>query len=152
MLLRKAHESELDSIYLMGFDVWGDKLSRSEYLKGCQNSPKYRSGAWYVLVVDDIPVSSLIVYSEQFGLSKRCVGIGSVATHPEMRRLGFAYHLVEGVTQRLLSDTGVDVVFLHSDIQHIFYQKLGYSTIAETDCMYISRQHAEFQGSIPSYF
>lgn len=152
MLIRKAHESELDSIYLMGFDVWGDKLSRSEYLNGCQNSPKYRSGTWYVLVVDDTPVSSLIVYSEQFGPGQGCVGIGSVATHPEMRRQGFGYHLVEGVTEQLLSDTDVDAVFLHSDIQHTFYQKLGYSTIAETDCMYISRRRTEFQGAIPSYF
>ena len=32
MQLRKATTSELDSIYTMGFDVWGDGLPFQEYL------------------------------------------------------------------------------------------------------------------------
>lgn len=70
MHVRKAELHELDAIYTMGFDVWGDGLTLDDYLAGCRNSEKYLSGTWYVLVEKDRVVSSLIVYRDMFGLAK----------------------------------------------------------------------------------
>jgi len=64
MQIRKVSHHELDTIYLMGFDVWGEGLSRDEYLAGCQSSKKYQSGVWYVLSMKSrsLPLSSIATY------------------------------------------------------------------------------------------
>lgn len=152
MVIRKANKTELDTIYLMGYDVWGGDLPIDEYLTHCQNSDKYGSGCWYVLIIEGKPVSSLIVYSNKFGLSKGCLGIGSVATTPQARGKNYGSQLVLHVTQQLLNDVDSNTVFLHSDIGYMFYEKLGYKRINQTDCMFISGHQSDFDGSIPSYF
>ncbi|WED29440.1 GNAT family N-acetyltransferase [Vibrio sp. DW001] len=153
MLIRRVKIEELDSVYLMGYDVWGEDLSLNEYLLECRNSSKYKLGCWYVLVVNDKPAASLIVYSGQFGLVKHCYGIGSVATDNEMRGKGFASYLVQSVTHQLLNEEKARAVFLHSDINTEFYEKLGYQCIQSTSCMvHLDQSSNSFEDSIPSYF
>lgn len=153
MQIRTACRHELDIIYLMGFDVWGEGLSRDEYLAGCQSSKKYQSGAWYVLVVDEKPVSSLIVYSDLFGLGQGCFGIGSLATDPAMRGKGFGSQLLRGVTEMLLNAPNTVATFLHADIGHHYYERLGYRRIpGGEDCMYFSLGLSRYVGEPPTYF
>lgn len=152
ILLRKALKQDLDAIYLMGYDVWSEGLSQEEYLLGCQNGSKYKLGDWYVLLSEDKPAASLIVYFEQFGLVENCYGIGSVATNPEMRKKGYASHLIKSVTEELFVRKNTEAVFLHSDIDPRFYEKLGYQRISQTNCMYQSKNGNEYEGSAPSYF
>ena len=152
MQIRTACRHELDTIYLMGFDVWGEGLSRDEYLAGCQSSKKYQSGVWYVLVVDEKPVSSLIVYSDLFGLGQGCFGIGSLATDPAMRGKGVGSQLLRGVTEKLLNAPEAIATFLHADIDHHYYEKLGYQRIQSGDCMFFSLGHPHYAGVPPSYF
>lgn len=94
MPLRKAKVDELDTIYAMGFDVWNGGLGFEQYLAGCRNSGKYRSGTWYVLAQGEQIVASLIVYCRMFGLEDDCFGIGSLATLPEQRNKGYGAELV----------------------------------------------------------
>lgn len=94
MYLRLAEPDELDIVYLMGFDVWGDGLSLDEYLSCCRSNGKYSKGTWYVLVEKEQVVSALIVYSGTFGLQKGCFGLGSIATHPQLRHKGYASKLI----------------------------------------------------------
>ncbi|KDM91655.1 GNAT family N-acetyltransferase [Photobacterium galatheae] len=152
MYLRKASENELDWIYRMGFDAWGNGLSMDAYLEGCRKSTKYQSGTWYVLTVDGQPVASLIVYSGQFALQDGCFGIGSVATAPEMRSQGYGSQIVRLVAQTLFEQHGAKAVYLHSDIGHAFYQKLGFSQIQGTNCFCKSAHFFHLQSSVPSYF
>jgi len=153
MLIRKVKTEELDSVYLMGYDVWGEGLSHNDYLVECRNSSKYKLGCWYVLAVNDKPVASLVVYSGQFGLTEHCYGIGSVATDYEMRGKGYASYLVQSVTHKLLNEEKARAVFLHSDISTDFYVKLGYQCIQSTSCMmHLEPSSNSFEGSIPSYF
>ena len=126
MQTRKASPDELNAIFWMGFDAWGEGLSPTEYLASCHASQKYHSGVWYVLIVDNQPVSSLIVYRDRFGLGQGCFGIGSLATTPAMRGQGFGAHLLRGVTGMLLDSPGAVATFLHADIDHHFYERLGY--------------------------
>ncbi|MDO6707578.1 GNAT family N-acetyltransferase [Photobacterium sp. 1_MG-2023] len=152
MQLRKAREQEFEQIYRMGFDAWGNGLSMDAYLEGCRTSAKYQSGAWFVLTVDAQPVASLIVYSGQFGLQEGCFGIGSVATAPVMRNQGFGSQIVRRATQALLEQHGAKAVYLHSDIGHGFYQKLGFLSLEGTNCFCHSYHPHYLQSSVPSYF
>ena len=152
MQIRKASHHELDAIYWMGFDAWGADLAPTEYLASCQRSKKYQSGVWYLLLVDKRPVSSLIVYRDQFGLGQGCFGIGSLATDPTMRGKGFGSHLLRGVTDMLLSDPNTVATFLHADIDHHYYEKLGYRRIQSGDCMFSSRGLPHYSAVPPTYF
>ncbi|EGQ9206979.1 MULTISPECIES: GNAT family N-acetyltransferase [Vibrio] len=149
---RKAKPHELDAIYSMGFDVWGDDLAYEEYLVGCHHSKKYQAGTWYVLIDNEQILSSLIVYKNMFGLKEDCAGIGSVATPNSLRGRGYASNLVNLVKIELFSNHNCKTVFLHSDINHKFYSRLGFVSVKGTDCMYASRDAFDFDGSMPAYF
>ncbi|MCF7505036.1 GNAT family N-acetyltransferase [Vibrio sp. L3-7] len=152
MHLRKAELHELDTIYTMGFDVWGNGLSLDDYLTVCRNSEKYLSGTWYALVAKDNVVSSLIVYRDMFGLAKGCCGIGSVATPQELRHKGYASELINLVRTELFTRYNCKALYLHSDIEHQFYNKLGFVNVGSSDCMYILNDSSDFDGRIPDYF
>ncbi|KXO13233.1 putative acetyltransferase [Moritella sp. JT01] len=152
MHLREVKARELDVIYAMGFDTWNDGLSFEEYLAGCRSSEKYRAGTWYVLMENDQIVSSLIVYSGMFGLKDDCFGVGSIATPPSLRGKGYASHMITLVTKELLANHNCKAVFLHSDIDHKFYSKLGFVCIEGSDCMFSSNAPSGLHGSIPAYF
>ncbi|OED71315.1 GNAT family N-acetyltransferase [Vibrio splendidus ZS-139] len=152
MHLRKAELHELDTIYTMGFDVWGDGLSLDDYLTACRNSEKCLSGTWYVLVAKDNVVSSLIVYRDMFSLAKGCCGIGSVATQQELRHKGYASELINLVRTELFTRHNCKALYLHSDIEHQFYNKLGFVNVGSSDCMYILNDSSDFDGRIPDYF
>lgn len=144
---------EMDSIYLMGYDVWGDDLSIEIYLNGCRKSKKYALGEWYVLVVDGLVVSSLIMYHDQFGIAANDCGIGSISTSPKFRSNGYARDLIRLMTDQVFTTTETKVIFLHSDIGHKLYEKLGFKCISSvSECMYKKKSiDVELRG-IPSYF
>lgn len=122
--MEKAKNTDLNSIFLMGYDVWGQNLSEVDYLESCHNSKKYESGNWFVLRKNGLLVSSLIAYSLS---EKNAIGIGSIATSPSHRNLGFASQLVEAFIL-----TNKDQMFyLWSDIQTSFYEKFGFRKFPE---------------------
>lgn len=119
----------MDSIYIMGFDVWGDGASELTYLEGCRASPKYARGTLHVLENGEgIAVSSLIVYHLEPAAGRPVLGIGSVATAPSARRQGHASRLIEGVVQSMGADT---IVLLHSDVAPQIYERLGFEALPE---------------------
>ncbi|WP_413283634.1 GNAT family N-acetyltransferase [Vibrio sp. MA40-2] len=152
MNVRKAKAHELDCIYAMGFDVWNDGLTFEEYLTACRKSTKYQSGTWYLLIDNDKIVSSLIVYSDNFGLKEGCFGVGSVATSPNCRGKGYASYCISSITTELFANSNCKAVYLHSDIGYEFYHKLGFVRIEGTDCMLYAKQSSKWDHSIPSYF
>jgi predicted N-acetyltransferase YhbS len=125
--VRLAHPSEMDDIYLMGFDVWGEGESQAEYLNACSSSPKYARGRWYVLADDEGRLaSSLITYR----LAPDTFGLGSIATAGALRRQGLAARLIDGVLRAMKRD-GARAVFLHSDIDQRYYEKLGFEPLPD---------------------
>lgn len=122
MHVKKAHPTEYDEIYKMGFDVWGDEQGLEIYLEGCRQSPKYKQGTWYVLVDDrGVLYSSLIKYSF---LDGSC-GIGSIATPLAFRKAGHASELIKKSLD-LFEKEGIKKTFLFSDIGAAFYEKFGF--------------------------
>lgn len=161
--LRKATKEDMKSIYMMGFDVWGDNMSSEEYIASCQDSSKYKKGTWYTL--EDLNtkklLSSLIVY--ELSLSKDIIvkGIGSIATPLLSRNKGHASLLVKEVINELEQKESCNHFFLYSDIGADFYSKLGFIEIPhekqkykDSVCMYYSQSYDvdSISFEIPHYF
>ena len=147
MNVQKAKAHQFDVIYAMGFDVWNNGLTFDEYLIACRKSAKYQSGSWYVLIDNDTIVSSLIVYSDSFGLQEGCFGVGSIATSPNCRGKGYASYCIGSVIAELFANPNCKAVYLHSDIGYEFYNKLGFVGIKGTACMVCSKPSSELDHS-----
>ncbi len=126
--LSEPDSSELDRIYLLGYDAWGEAAGVDDYLSGCRASDKYEQGRWHTLTVDDQIVSALIVHADGFHLPDGFQGIGSVATDERYRGQGHASTLIKHVVATL-ETRGSKGVYLFSDIPPRFYQRLGFVTL-----------------------
>ena len=158
MVVRKPICAEMDSVYLMGMDVWSGGESADDYLKDCYGSEKYGKGQWLVLTLQGELVSSLILYRGGFNLPENYFGIGSVATRPEFRNTGYAAYLIEEVVCSIENE-GCAGVYLFSDIGYEYYQKLGFSlvssqsTVSESPCMVRRLKTANsISAKMPAYF
>lgn len=152
-VIRRPLPQEMDSLYAMGYDVWGQGDDLPTHLHDCRTSPKYQAGEWYVLVDDQQPLSSLIVYRHGYHLPSGCVGIGSVATAADQRRQGYASKLVSVVSELLLAESECHAIFLHSDIGAEFYRQLGYQPVMEDSaCMVRKTSPDVYLERIPDYF
>jgi N-acetylglutamate synthase-like GNAT family acetyltransferase len=136
MELRKAKHKEFNQIYMLGYDMWGEDALVSDYLVECNKSEKYQSGEWYILVQEHVVLSALIVYKKSFALSENYYGIGSVATNPKYRKKGYASKLLSCCCQKF-KNKGINGLYLFSDIDVSFYEKLGFDVIenANDNCM-----------------
>ncbi|WP_232696312.1 hypothetical protein [Brevibacillus daliensis] len=62
--IRVATIKDMEAIYMMGYDVWGEGMPIEKYVRSCHTSAKYKRGMWYVLEDTETEelVSSLIVH------------------------------------------------------------------------------------------
>lgn len=161
MGVRLASPEDLQTVYLMGYDAWGDGRPAETYLENCRQSEKYKLGNWYVMVHEGTLVSSLIVYSDAFRMPLGAAGIGSVATSLDHRRRGHASELIREVASRLSRTHGVSLFFLYSDVDPNIYARLGFVALPDhlqrykpSICM-VAGQKSDFEhvlSSAPNYF
>ena len=162
---RGALAEELDTIYIMGFDAWAGGHNLEEYLQECRNSLKYKSGRWFVLCIDGIPVSSLLIHTFESWGNLHIRGIGSVATHPEFRKRGYGHQIVHSCIKDLSIKEQTHIFLLYSDIDPGFYESLGfvrlplhYQRVQGSILMAKMPLHIEIStfekyiGKIPGYF
>lgn len=121
MAIRNPLTREMDAVFMMGFDVWGDGLPETEYLSECHDSIKYKRGVWHVLDIDGLISSSLITYQ----LAPKVMGIGSIATVPEKRKNGFAAKLVAAVIRNFGND-GIKHFLLYTEVGTAYYENFGF--------------------------
>ena len=163
MKFRKGTSKDMESVYMMGYDVWGENMASDEYITMCNDSVKYKRGTWYVLEDLDTKelVSSLIVYELPSSEDRTSRGIGSIATPLTLRKRGYASILIEQVIQDLERTEKCTDFFLYSDIGTAFYHKLNFIELPpakqkykDNICMYYSkdnvRDHSPIE--IPDYF
>lgn len=124
--IRSPSDTEMESVYMMGFDVWSDGGSRENYLSGCRESPKYKRGTWYVLAIENSLASSLITYP----LSDGVIGIGSIATDPSLRKKGYAAKIVMNVIQNL-ERNGTEHFMLYTEVGTAYYEKFGFQKLED---------------------
>ncbi len=166
----------MNEIFMMGYDVWSDGLDEKEYLLICHNSEKYKSGQFKVLVknsknkmlADSIDVNlaqtshlmaSLIVYK----FDDITFGIGSIAVSVPLRGCGYGSTILKMVVDKLMFESKDCIIFLYSDIDKFFYEKLGFAELPSefqnhktTTCMFKSniQQRKIFKSGFkpPEYF
>jgi predicted GNAT family acetyltransferase len=129
---RKAAPSELDQVYMMGFELWNEGLKEPEYLHLCRTLPKYDKGTWYVLAKDEQLLSSLIIYT--FGNQQ--FGFGSIATPKSLRKQGFASQMITASIDKIKNENDNPVIFLYSDIDPKFYEKFDFFKLPQTTQRY----------------
>lgn len=151
-MIRQPHPAEMDAIYRMGYDVWGDGDDISTHLNDCRSSEKYAAGDWFVWDLDGQPVASLIVFHQRYRLPEHCFGLGAVATEPAFRRRGYASALIEAVVA-VLAERQAQAIYLHSDIDPAFYQRLGFQPIGDNPSCLRKDLHPSFRSDVvPDYF
>jgi predicted N-acetyltransferase YhbS len=147
----------MDSIYMMGFDVWRETLDSESYLRTCRESTKYRRGSWFVLEAEGALVSSMLVYDGGFALPVHALGFGSIATHPRDRGRGYGSALLRSVLGSPLCRSA-SAIYLHSDIAPAFYAPFGFVPLRESrpGAMCMGRpgegRPLPLAASIPDYF
>ena len=162
---RAAHADEMERVYIMGYDAWGEGKLVEDYLDECRKSSKYRLGSWFVLNVRTALVASLIVYSFEDWGDSLVRGIGSVAADPSFRKMGYGHQIVRSATNRLIERDGVRVIFLYSDIGSSFYEDVGYLPLSTpyqktSGSTLMARMHPaldeslmeKYRDRIPKYF
>jgi predicted acetyltransferase len=136
VIIRHPKIEEMDQVYLMGFDAWGEKTGKTqqEHIEECKESPKYAEGTWYVLENNDKQiVSSLIVHPLKPWQEFEVRGIGTVATHPQHRRKGHASDLITKVILQLEMKDQVGVILIGADDTKIrdYYNGIGFQVLPD---------------------
>lgn len=165
MTIRPAAASELDAVYRMGRDAWGEGRPLEDYLAACRAAPKYAAGVWWVLAGDGgLLESSLLAHEIPLPDGAPAVGLGSIATPPELRGRGHASRLIAGVIRRREENDGARVFFLFSDIAPAFYERFGFAAIrpcpkkpssilmARADPARLAALLADTRFELPGYF
>lgn len=130
MPIRTAAASDREAIYRLGYDAWGEGLGLDDYLAACRVSPKYAAGAWWVHAREDGFVeSSLLAHEIPLPSGAPAIGLGSIATAPELRGQGRATRLIAEVIRRYEATATTEVFFLFSDISPAFYERFGFSSL-----------------------
>ncbi|MFJ7640065.1 GNAT family N-acetyltransferase [Peribacillus sp. NPDC097225] len=159
--IRKATSEDMESVYLMGYDVWGENMPSDEYITMCNQSSKYKKGTWYILENPETKevISSLIVYELPSSEGSTSRGIGSIATPFTLRKRGYASALIQQVIQELERNEKCTDFFLYSDIGMEFYNKLKFIELPpakqkykDSICMYYSKENDRDPFEIPDYF
>ncbi|MDM5221265.1 hypothetical protein QUF86_11115 [Peribacillus sp. NJ11] len=162
-IMREATSGDMEAVYMMGHDVWGDKMAANEYITMCRNSSKYKKGKWHVLeeTATKELLSSLIVYELNPSEALIVRGIGSIATPMHLRKKGYASLLIQKVINDLEQRMNCTDFFLYSDIGTAFYKKLNFIELPSTKqkyedsiCMYYSNEKDmdSISYEIPNYF
>ena len=126
MPIRAASPAELEMVYQMGFDTWAEGRSLDAYLAACRAAPKYAGGTWWVdEEAGGCLTSSLLAHEIPLPRGASAVGLGSIATPPELRGRGHGSRLIAEVI-RLREAAGTEVFFLFSDIAPAFYERFGF--------------------------
>lgn len=95
-------------------------------------SLRRRAAAWWLLEQDGTAVASLVAYPLRFREGSRRLegfGLGSVATHPDHRKKGYASYLCDCVAQAAVAD-GRAIGLLYSAIPPALYERIGYRVSA----------------------
>lgn len=165
MTVRTASATELEAVYRMGYDAWGEGLALDAYLAGCRASPKYAAGTWWVLEgADGVLLSSLLAHEIALPSGAPAVGLGSIATPPERRGRGHASRLITAFLRAREESHATEVFFLFSDIAPAFYERFGFAALmpcpgkpgsilmARADREKIERLLSDPRFAVPGYF
>ena len=153
MTPRLAVAEDMNSIYSMGFDAWGENATTEEYINACTNSEKYKLGKWYCIEGDNEILSSIIIYFGSSGLVEKYCSFGSIATSPNHRNKGYASHLIAESVKNLVQEQYLGI-FLFSEVGTSLYSKHGFCQVPgyEKEGLMFLSINSGSQPAAPSHF
>ena len=121
-----------DEPTILGFgqDAWGKGMARDEFVASYASNRNHVRGKAYLLEkFDGTPVSAL----NTLRLNRNRVGIARVATDGAYRGQGYASLLLRTVMELLLLENREMRFILYSEVDPVFYEKLGFRALSEED-------------------
>lgn len=128
LFVRPAYETEKEEILKEGYKHFPKNRSLEEYIS--DNLQEDNFGTRYVLVNNDLILSSLIVLKLKNIFNVPVWGLGSIVTHGEMTGKGYATSLIKKCIESIEEKEDV-FIFLYSDIRPDFYQRLGFKLLPD---------------------
>ncbi len=125
---RVACGTDMEDIYKLGYDQWGDGIGLNEYLCLCKSSRKYQKGTW-ILFGDrntHLPMVALICYQIIDVFDIPVVGIGSLATDPKMRSRGYASEALTTIVDTCNKELATQLLVLFPDKNTSMYKNVGF--------------------------
>jgi GNAT superfamily N-acetyltransferase len=144
MEIRGARESELDEVVDLQCLVYRPD-GHERYRRYVREDPSYRPDQTRVVVVNGRVVASLRVWERRMRIGScivRMGGVGSVCTHPDYRRVGYATALMKDAVSYMRA-VGYDLSVLFSIIPQRFYRKLGWASVPLAKFRVTQRQAAK---------
>lgn len=81
-----------------------------------------------------------------------CLLKASKSSLPEQRNKGYGAEIVNLVKAELFNNQQAKAIYLHCDIDHRYYEKLGFCRLQGSDCMCISADPLVYERPLPAYF
>lgn len=137
MIIRKAMQTEIHSLFEQGYKEWSKNRSFEQYC--IDNSKEDGFGTRYVMEKNGEIVSSTIVLELERINGRKAYGIGSVLTPQNHRGNGYAAKLISKCINLVYQNNSI--IFLYSDISPTFYEKLNFKRLplhlqrCNTPCM-----------------
>lgn len=122
MIFRQTQLQEINLIFREGYKEWSKNRTFEQYC--IDNGKEDAYGTRYVIDVNDEIVSSLILLRLKDINWKRGYGIGSVLTPKIHAGNGYATELLKNCIKQIDQDNSF--IFLYSDINPAFYEKLNF--------------------------
>ena len=127
------------------FDVWPMASDVETHLAKRKDAPKSLRANYFVGTVDGVVAASLQSFPTQFqirGELVRGIQIGSVHTHADYRKKGYAELLID-FTEKYEAEQGVQLSVLYCDIAVQYYAKMGYQIAPSRTGWFITKDWSE---------
>lgn len=122
LIFRKANQEEIHLLFEQGYQEWSKNRTFEQYC--IDNSQEDAFGTRYVMEKNGEIVSSTIVLKLDSINGNTVFGIGSVLTPQNHVGNGYATELLRKCINLVCEDT--NIIFLYSDINPSFYEKLDF--------------------------
>lgn len=122
MNIREAKQDEIMHLMELGYKEWPKNRTFEQYC--IDNLKEDAFGTRYVLELDGMIVSSIILLRQKTINSKTVHGIGSFISHPNHRGQGYGTVLIKHCIESVYKNG--NIILLYSDINPAFYEKLNF--------------------------
>lgn len=127
MIFREATKEEIHLLYQEGYQEWSKNRSFEQYC--LDNSKDDAVGTRYIIEKNGEIVSSLVLIRLNNINGMEAYGLGSIVTSKIHRGNGYSMELIKRCINRIPSHN--TVIFLYSEINPHFYEKLGFRILSD---------------------
>ncbi|QDU80321.1 hypothetical protein Pla110_20480 [Polystyrenella longa] len=140
-----ASAEEILTAHRNVFDVWPTDSDIDLHVAKRKDSPKSLRANYFVGTIDGKVATSLQSFPTLFQVGGRTVKgiqIGSVHTHADFRKLGYAELLID-FTEKYEAERGIELSVLYCDISLKYYQKMAYQEAPSKSGWFVSDEWSE---------